>query len=107
MNKKFKTNTVKCFRYDGIEVYKQQPGAYLINYSFNPKVRAISHVSFLKTVFVWHKKLPAIFVTLGNLIVGLGNFGSLLRAFSVSLRLKLISFLFPLMSLSIFNHPYD
>lgn len=31
MNKKFKTNTVKCFRYDGIEVYKQQLGAYLIN----------------------------------------------------------------------------
>lgn len=38
-----------------------------MNYSFNPKVRAISHVSFL---FVWHKKLPAIFATLGNLIMG-------------------------------------
>jgi len=37
-----------------------------MNYSFNPKVRAISHVSFL---FVWHKKLPAIFATLGNLIM--------------------------------------
>lgn len=45
MNKKFKTNTVKCFHYDGAEVHKQYPDVYLMSYSFNTKLHAIGRVS--------------------------------------------------------------
>jgi transposase InsO family protein len=41
MNKKIKANTVKRFHYDSVAALKQYLYAYLINYNFNLKLRAI------------------------------------------------------------------
>ena len=44
MNKKVKANTVKRFHYHSIEALKAHLYAYLLNYNFNLKLRAIGRM---------------------------------------------------------------
>lgn len=74
MNKKIKANTVKRFHYDSVDELKSHLFAYLMNYNFNLKLRAIGRMTPFDSILQWFDKLPAIFTTNPDqLIVGLNN----------------------------------
>lgn len=72
MNKKIKANTVKRFHYDNVEALKAHLYAYILNYNFNLKLRAIGRKPPFEAILDFYKKMPAIFTINPNqLIVGL------------------------------------
>jgi hypothetical protein len=44
MNKKIKTNTTRRFHYDNVTELKEHLYAYILNYNFNLKLRAIGRI---------------------------------------------------------------
>lgn len=74
MNKKIKTNTVKRFYYDSVDELKRHLFAYLMNYNFNLRLRAIGRITPFDSILQWYYKLPAIFtIKPSQLIVGHNN----------------------------------
>jgi transposase-like protein len=74
MNKKIKVNTVKRFHYDSVEALKQHLYAYILNYNFNLKLRAIGRVPPFEAMLHWYNKSPSSFtVNPTHLIVGLNT----------------------------------
>jgi len=75
MNKKIKANTVKRFHYDTVEALKTHLYAYVLNYNFNLKLRAIGHKTPFDAILDFYQKSPDIFTINPNqLIVGLNNY---------------------------------
>ena len=75
MNKKIKANTVKRFHYDSIEALKAHLYAYLLNYNFNLKLRAIGRIPPFQSILNFYKKMPDSFIiNPDRLIVGLNTF---------------------------------
>ncbi len=74
MNKKIKVNTVKRFHYDSVEAPKQHLYAYILNYNFNLKLRAIGRVPPFEAMRHLYNKSPSVFtVNPAHLIVGLNK----------------------------------
>ena len=74
MNKKIKVNTVKRFHYDSVEALKTHLYAYLLNYNFNLKLRAIGRIPPFEAILNFYQKMPAIFtIKPDRLIVGLNT----------------------------------
>jgi transposase InsO family protein len=74
MNKKIKANTVKRFHYDTVEALKAHLYAYLLNYNFNLKLRALGRKSPFDAILDFYRKTPDIFtVNPSHFIVGLNN----------------------------------
>jgi len=61
MNKKIKANTVKRFHYDSVEALKEHLYAYVLNYNFNLKLRAIGRLPPFEAILNFYKKMPDIF----------------------------------------------
>ena len=75
MNKKIKANTVKCFHYHSIEALKAHLYAYLLNYNFNLKLRAIGRMPPFLSMLNSYKNIPDIFIiNPERLIVGLNRY---------------------------------
>lgn len=75
MNKKIKANTVKRFHYHSIEALKAHLYAYLLNYNFNLKLRAIGRMPPFQSILNSYKNIPDIFIiNPDRLIVGLNNY---------------------------------
>jgi hypothetical protein len=74
MNKKIKANTVKRFHYDTVEALKAHLYAYILNYNFNLKLRALGHKSPFDAILDFYRKTPDIFTAdPSHFIVGLKN----------------------------------
>ncbi|MGH8110247.1 MAG: hypothetical protein ACREO1_16180, partial [Arenimonas sp.] len=71
-NKKIKANTVKRFHYDSVEALKEHLYAYILNYNFNLKLRAIGRLTPFEAILDSYQKTPDLFIINPNhLIVGL------------------------------------
>ncbi len=66
MNKKIKANTVKRFHYESVEELKKHLYAYLMNYNFNLKLRAIGRITPFESILQWFNKSPEIFLVNPN-----------------------------------------
>lgn len=74
MNKKIKAHTVKRFHYDTVEALKAHLYAYVLNYNFNLKLRAIGRKPPFEAILDFYQKAPDIFsINPNHLIVGLNN----------------------------------
>ena len=74
MNKKIKANTVKRFHYDNVEALKAHLYAYVLNYNFNLKLRAIGRKSPFEAILDFYRKSPEIYtINPDHLIVGLNT----------------------------------
>ncbi len=74
MNKKIKANTVKRFHYDSVKALKEHLYAYILNYNFNLKLRAIGRIPPFEAILNFYKKTPDIFtINPDYLIVGLNK----------------------------------
>jgi transposase InsO family protein len=74
MNKKIKANTVKRFHYESVEALKEHLYAYILNYNFNLKLRAIGRLPPFEAILNFYKKTPDIFtINPDHLIVGLNT----------------------------------
>ncbi|MGH8475670.1 MAG: integrase core domain-containing protein [Methylococcales bacterium] len=74
MNKKIKANTVKRFHYNTVEALKEHLYAYILNYNFNLKLRAIGRLTPFEAILDSYQKTPDLFITNPNhLIVGLNT----------------------------------
>ena len=58
MNKKIKANTVKRFHYENIKLLKEHLYAYILNYNFNLKLRAIGRIPPFDAIRGYYKKYP-------------------------------------------------
>jgi len=61
MNKKIKANTVKRFHYGSVQALKEHLYAYILNYNFNLKLRAIGRISPFEAILNFYQKTPDIF----------------------------------------------
>jgi len=74
MNKKIKANTAKRFHYDDVEALKAHLYAYILNYNFSLKLRAIGRMPPFEAILNFYRKTPDIFIiNPDHLIVGLNN----------------------------------
>jgi transposase InsO family protein len=75
MNKKIKANTIKRFHYDSVEALKEHLYAYILNYNFNLKLRAIGRKPPFEAILDFYQKTPDIFtINPDHLIVGLNRY---------------------------------
>ena len=70
MNKKIKANTVKRFHYANVDELKQHLFAYLMNYNFNLKLRAVGRITPFESILQWYRKSPDIFSVNPNHLIG-------------------------------------
>ena len=74
MNKKIKINTVRRFFYDTVDALKTHLYAYILNYNFNLKLRALGRISPFDAILKWYLKKPECFIINPNhLTVGLNS----------------------------------
>jgi transposase InsO family protein len=74
MNKKIKANTTRRFHYDNVTELKEHLYAYMLNYNFNLKLRAIGRIPPFEAILNAYQKTPDIFyINPNQLIVGLNK----------------------------------
>ena len=74
MNKKIKANTTRRFHYDNVTELKEHLYAYMLNYNFNLKLRAIGRIPPFEAILNAYQKTPDIFyINPNQLIVGLNS----------------------------------